>query len=197
MAEYPTITSVPWINPLSQVLRFKTLVSEFDGLGEEQSKQKYLFVKRDISLKYRLMTRTKARILWQFYLDRKGRHQAFNFFMQPAEVDTYVKEYVGTADGSTVVFNAPSRDAEDYTLYVDNVAKTPGGVDYTLALQAGTDSADKITFTAAPALGLYITWSFTGQLKIRSKFAEDNMNFDTFFTRLTSTGLGLKGQLNA
>lgn len=197
MSKYPEITSVPWINPLGQSILWKTLVSNFDNLGAEQSKQKWLFPKRDLTLKYRLLTRSKARTLWQFYIDQKGRAQIWNFFMQEADADTYVKEYVGTGDGSTTVFNLPSKLAASYTLYVNNIAKTGGGVDYTFSAEGGTDGADQVTFTAAPAEGLYITWSFTGRLKIRSKFAEDNLDFDTFFTRLVTIGVKTKGQLNA
>lgn len=197
MAAYPEISSVPWINPLKQSIKFKTLFSNFDELGEEQRKQKKLFPTRDLALKYRLLTRTKARILWQFYIDRGGAFQAFNFFMQEADADTYVKEYVGTGDGSTVDFNLPSKLAASYTLYVDNVAKTPGGVDYTFSAEGGTDGADKATFTAAPSAGLYITWSFTGRLKIGSRFKEDNLDFETFYTRLITMGLETIGLLNA
>lgn len=197
MSTYPEITSVPWINPLSQSIRWKTRVSNFDELGAEQRKQKWLFPKRDLTLKYRLLTRAKARTLWQFYIDQKGRFQSWFFFMQESDADTYMKEYVGTGDGSTTVFNLPSKLASSYTLYVNNVAKTGGGVDYTFAAEGGLDGADKVTFTSAPASGLYITWSFTGQLKIRSRFAEDNLDFETFFTRLITTGVKTRGLLNA
>jgi hypothetical protein len=47
------------------------------------------------------------------------------------------------------------------TIYVNGVAKTGGGVDYTL----GNDG--KITFTAAPANGLVLTWDGTYWKRVR------------------------------
>ena len=45
MASFPSLTSVPYTDPVSIGIRFKTLVSNFDNLGEEKRKQKWVYPK--------------------------------------------------------------------------------------------------------------------------------------------------------
>jgi len=182
-------------NPISQGLRTKTLFSEFEDLGEEKRRQKKLFPTRDFSIGYEWISKEEARTLWEFYKARAGAYEAFNFFHPWS--DTYDGEYVGTGDGSTTVFNLPAENSSDYTVYVDGVEQTGGGDDYTFSAGGGTDGADKITFTSAPAAGKRITYDFTGNLKIRGRFMEDKLDWDTFYDRLTNMGLKIKGLLNA
>lgn len=195
MTAFPDLlTGVRQQNPtLSESMEFRTLGSEYES-GQEVTKQKRLFPKRSFPLKYSNITPENARILWQFFMGRKGKHLPFNFF-HPFE-STYLGEYVNTTDGATTIYNLPSKLASGYTVYVGGVVKT-AGVDYTFAATGGEDGADKITFAAAPAAGQYITIDFTGRLKVRCKFGEDLMSFDTFCNRLVTTGLTLKGLLNA
>ena len=194
MAAFPDISSVPAINPLATGIQYKTLISRFDDLGTEQRKQKWLYPRRVVTLKYKALSKSEARTLWQFYLERKGSYEAFNWF-HPFS-DTYEGEYVGTGDGSTTVFNLPSKQASSYTLYVDGVAQTED-TNYTFTSQGGADGADKIEFTAAPSSGQRITWDFTGYLKVRCRFAEDFFSFETFYDTLVNTGVKLQGLLNA
>lgn len=195
MSAFPDLlTSVPALEPFSESIEFRTLVSEYES-GAQGTKQKWLFPRRSYSLKYQRVSVVQARTLWQFFLARKGKHLPFNFF-HPFEA-LYVGEYVGTTDGTTTIYNLPSTLASGYTLYLGGAALTGGGVDYTFAATAGEDGADKITFTAAPAAGQYITVDFTGRLKVRCKGGEDLMSFETFYNRLVTTGLTLKGLLNA
>lgn len=195
MVAFPDLlTSVRPINPLSESIEFRTLSSEYES-GAQVTKQKRLFPLRAYPLKYKSITKDNARILWQFFMGRKGKHLPFNLF-HPFE-DDYIGEYVGTTDGSTTIYNLPSKMASGYTVYVGGVAKAGGGVDYTFAATGGEDGADKITFAVALAAGQYITIDFTGRLKVRCKFGEDMMSFETFRNRLVTTGLTLKGLLNA
>lgn len=194
MAVFPTFSSVPMGEPYAEELIFKTLISEFDDLGAELRKQKWLYPKRNIILKYDKITKAQGRTLWTFYIARSGAYEAFNFFTQLT--DTYVSEYVGTGDGTTTDFNLPSKQASSYTVYLNGSAQTGGGVDYTFSSEGGTDGADQIAFTSAPADGSRITVSFTGYLKVRCRFAEDKLAFETFYNRLFTSGLSLKGLLN-
>lgn len=197
MSKFPDVTSVPYENPIEENIRYKTLVSNFDELGEEQTKQKWLYPKRSITLKYKYIEMADAMTIWQFFMARKGRFAAFNYFYPSGWGNTYIGEYVGTGDGSTVTYNLPSKLASSYTLYVGGVAKTPGGVDYTFTAEGGDDQADKAVFEAPPASGAYITWSFTGRLKVRGRFDEDIMTFETFYAKLVNTGIKIRGILNA
>jgi hypothetical protein len=290
MAQFPSASTIPYKNPEAVNIQFKTLVSAFDEEGAEVRKQKWVHPKRNISLTYEALTKANGKILWDFYLARKGAFEAFSFFLGLS--NTYTGEYVGTGDGVTVAFNLPAKDSASYALYVDNVLQVENlGVidsgteplvdttltmadgsaaadfsdaavfaagnyivitdsagkeakgwfgaltgtemtifseraqtnqnwesidagfdpndaagftwevysfqDYAFDADAGTDGADRVTFQVAPTDGAQITYNFTGTLKIRCRFAEDNMTYETFFDRLFYTGLGLKGLLNA
>lgn len=199
MAKFPEMSDAPYAIPLKIEIEHKTLISNFDDLGAESRKQKWLYPKRNIYLAFNHITKAQAQTLWQFYLARLGSYEAFNFFIPTMQdnPNSYDGEYVGTGDGATVIFNLPSRTSSARTLYVDSVAQTDGGTDYTFSGLGGADGADKVTFTAAPASGTRVTLDFTGFLKIRCRFADDNLAWAEFFDRLVQSELKLKGLLNA
>jgi hypothetical protein len=195
MAAFPDYSSIGWINPLIvEVVGNKVLVSNFDELGQEQRKLKWLYPRRNITLSYRFLTRANARTIWQFYLSRSGIYEAFNFFLNYS--DTYEGEYVGSGDGSTTVFNLPSKGASSYSIYLDSNLQTEG-TDYTFTQNGGVDGADKVTFATAPTSGQRITYDFTGYLKIRCRFAENILTLEQMYNKLVSIGVKLKGLLNA
>jgi len=194
MTAFPDfLTSVAPANPLAESIEFRTLASEYES-GLEVTKQKRLFARRHFDLKYQTITLAEAKTLWQFYLSRKGKHLPFNLFLPFA--NDYTGEYVGTGNATTVIYNLPCKTSSARAIYVANQLQT-SGTDYTFSAATGEDGADKITFAVAPTLGQYITCDFTGRLKIRGKFAEDQMTFETFYNRLANTGLKIKGLLNA
>lgn len=194
MAQFPTNTSIGMAEPLDESIAFKTIMTRFDDLGKEQRKQKWLYPRRVLTLKYNHITKANAKTIWDFYMARKGSYEDFRFFYPSS--NTYTTEYVGTGDGSTLIFNLPSYQAASYTLYVNGVAQTAGGTDYTFTSEGGTDGCDKATFVSAPASGARITWTFTGYLVVVCRFAEDNLSFQTLYDRLVSIGLKLQGLLN-
>jgi len=179
----------------------KTLITNFEDLGQEQRKQKRLYPTRDISLNFEKIPIADARILWQFHIDRGGAFEAFNLFMDTTlaeymEVDSYQGEYVGTGDSTTVDFNLPCKTGSDVTVKVDGVTQSEG-VDYNFSGEAGADGADKINFYSAPVSGERITADFTGYLKIHGRFEEDKMSYNNFYNKLITSGLKIKGLLNA
>ena len=196
MAEFPNIATVPREEPEAEEIEFRTLKSRFEDLGHPSRKQKWLFPRRNITISHPTVTKAQGLILWAFYLARKGAFEAFNIFYP--NTNTYLLEYVGTGDGATTVFNLPSKSASSYTLYVDGVAKTGGGTDYTFSSGGGADGADKVTFTAGakPANGARVTWSFIGYLKIHGRFAEDKLSWEQFYNRLATVGIKIAGELN-
>jgi len=197
MALFPSYTDIPYANPVTEEMQHKTLFSNFDNLGEERRKRKWLYPKRNITLQYNYLTLVNGRTLFDFYNDRNGAYEAFTFFKY--EVETFTGEYVGTGDGSTVLFNLPCKFSSARTLYSDNTTLTEGptGVgDYSYSALGGTDGCDEITMYVAPTSGKRITLDFSGKLKIRCRFKEDNMSFDTFFNRLRTFGIQLQGLLN-
>ncbi|MEW6670232.1 MAG: DUF2460 domain-containing protein [Thermodesulfobacteriota bacterium] len=194
MAKFPEITDLPIEEPYSEELEFKTLATEFEGLGAELRKQKRLYPRRNISVQCSRVTKVEGRTLWAFYLARAGAKDSFNFFLP--HTDLYTGEYVGTGDGSITVFNLPSKGATSYTVYRNGAAQIGGGVDYTFGAGTGEDGADKITFTVAPNDGDRITFDFTGYLKVRCRFMEDKLSFELLMNQFVTSGVKLKGLLN-
>lgn len=198
MTYFPEIDTVPFTNPVVEELQWKTLITDFDELGREQRKQKNLFPKRLLSLKYRWLSKAQGEFLYRFYIARAGAFGSFKFFLPaPRGVYSYsyVKEYVATGDGSTKVFNLPSKGVDVGYIFVDDSLKAEV-VDYTYYKNGGPDGEDKVTFVDAPNAGLYITWTFTGKLKIVCRFKDDKLSFESFMDRLVSVGIQLQGLLN-
>lgn len=195
MAKFPDLGELTVSDPVSETLVFQTLRSQFGPMGQERRKACQLFVKRNFSIRCEQVSLAQARTLYDFYLARKGSFEAFNYF-HPLTHTYATQEYVGTGDAATEVFNLPAKSSSVYAVFVDGVEQTDT-VNYTIETGAGADGADKLTFTVAPALGSRITYTFTGRLKIRGSFAEDNLTFETFLSRLVTVGLMVKGELNA
>ena len=192
MAFFPDlITESPALNPLAEAIEFRNLITDFDG-GSESRKQKYLYPRRNYTLQYRHISKAQALTLWQFYLSRSGRYE--EFFLLLPWTNTYTTEYVGVGDGSTTVFDAPSKSASSYNVYLDGSVQTVT-TDYTVG-SGGEESTNQITFVVAPSSGEIITFSFTGYLKVRCRFDEDILSFQTFYDRLVSAGVKLKGLLH-
>lgn len=191
MAKFPEYSTVNYGNPLTVGLQYKTLISNFEGLGKEIRRRKWLFVKRNITLKYQYISRTDARTIWDFYNDVYGSYTAFLFFLEYS--DTYVKEYFCTGDGATTTFTLPGKYSASYTIYHDGIAYS--GSDFTLNADAGEEGADQVVFDAAPNTGVRLTISFTGYLVIRCRFAEDNLTYEQMYNKFNNIGIVLTGLL--
>lgn len=200
MALYPSYSTINYTN-ISIDQRFKTIISNFDDLGEEKRKRKWLFPKRDITLQYRYITKAQAKTLWDFYQNRYGPYGSFNFFHDGVEINTYDNEYIGTGDGSTTNYNMPCKAADTHTIYIDGALQTDGATvsgsgNYSYTTTGGTDGADLISFVVAPNNGTRLTCDVYGYLKIHCRFDEEPMSQETLFRNLVSTGITLKGLLN-
>lgn len=193
MAKFPEYTTLGWANPLVIVLNFRSLVTQFEDLGEEKRKLKQAYVTRDVTLSYKVLSRAEAKTIWDFYIARQGIYNNFSFFLNYS--DTYTQEYVGSGNASKVIYDLPAKTSSVYTVYLDGVGQTDPA-DYSFSAGTGTDGADEITFVAAPGRGVRITYSFTGILKVRSRFMEDSLSFEQIYNKLVSTGMVLKGLLN-
>jgi len=195
MAVFTPYSTVEYGNPVIEEMQFKTLLSNFDNLGEERRKRKWLYPKRLITLQYSNITKANGRTLFDFYIARSGAYDAFTFFKY--ERETYTGEYVGTGDASTTLMNLPCKTSSWETVYLDGSEQTGGGTHYTLGAGTGTDGADKITWESAPASGERVTVDFLGYLKIKCRFKDDNMSFETFMNTYRTVGIQLQGILNS
>jgi len=72
------------------------------------------------------------------------------------------------------------------TVYENGIKKN-----YTFSQGSGDAGVDRVTFDVAPANGSVITADLTGQLRLRSRFSNDQMSQELFEHVLYSTGIEL------
>jgi hypothetical protein len=204
MAVYPNPSTAPYTDPVTWEMEFKTLKSNFDNLGEEKRKQKWLYPKRNVTLKYKALTKDQAKDLYDFYQKRGGSYSSFVWFESTGigAYKAYSSEYVAGTGTTTLVFNLPAiGSSQTITMNVGGAATATSN--YTFTAGGGPDGEDKVTFVSSSAGGLtapastqYVTCDFTARLKIKCRFAEDRLSWDNFHDRLVNTGVKLKGLLN-
>jgi len=111
-------------------------------------------------LSYRIGTGSSDTIS-QFYVDRDGEYERFDF--ADFEERTYTGVTLGTGDGSRKVFDIPGDGISAYTVYDDGVAMTEGATDdYTVGDGTGVNGCDQIIFNSAPTDAHELTIDFTG-----------------------------------
>ena len=207
MAIYPNSSDAPYTNPIGQEMRFKTLVSNFDDKGVEKRKQKWAYPKRNIKLDYKWISKSEAENLWQFYQARAGSFGSFVWFestgIGSTAYNSYVDEYVGTGDSTTLVFNLPAiNSSQVHILYL--ASSSQPSTNYTFAAGGGSNGEDKVSVVSSSAGGRAVptstqrlTYDFTGRLKVRCRFANDSFSFENFYDRLVNSGVELAGLLNS
>lgn len=168
--EYPEVTTP----------QYRTLVTDFQS-GKEQRRQLWSFPKRSFALKYGALDQSESDIVYNFFNARKGRFETYTFFFP--FVESHVGEYVGVGNGSTTVFDLPSKNTDSGTLTVYE-AGTTSSPQPTFSSGTGTDGRDQITFSSAPATGDYITADFDGQLGLKMRFNADVMPKELFSFKL-------------
>lgn len=175
--------------PVSITARWHNLVSQFDS-GKEQRRQKQIQDLYDVVLQYNKLTLTSVGVLWDFYQSCKGTLESFYFYDLTENRRTWVEVYIGIADGITTIYDIPGKNTSSQSIYLDGSLQGSG---YTILTGGGTESADRVQFTTAPASGAIITTSFTGDLRIKCRFKEDELTYKNFVYRLFETGLELYG----
>ena len=189
MAKWSRNTAIPQDITVNVDTIYTTMIIQFDDQMREQRKRKSLYPRRNINVSYTHLTLANARTLWQFYQARDGRFETF-FFVLPYW-DTYVGEYIGTGDGSTVFYDLPSENISNETVYIAG-AETSS---YAITAGIGADSNDRIRFDSAPADGDRLTIDFTGNLVVVVRFEEDVLTFQRMWDKFTTIGINLHGLL--
>jgi len=179
--QYPVDITAVWNN----------ITTTFDS-GKEQSRQKNLYPKYNVTLNYKTLTNTDIQILWNFYQARRGSFEPFYFYsLEKADWDGI---FIGMGDGATTIFDIPGKSTLGHVIYNSGIAVDSG--DYTISYGGGDCSSDRVTFDTAPAINSLLTIDFNGYLRIRCKFKNDNMTRSGFTGVLYTTGLELKGVAN-
>jgi len=193
MATYPETSPTPNY-PLVVTPRWDTIVSKMDG-GAEQRRQKTLFPVYDVQVQYAALTNSEARTLWNFFMARRGRYEAFYIFdltLLGSQTYSHVGQFCGVGDGATDTFDLPGRSTSSQAIYLDGALQTLT-THYTISAGTGTSGADQIVFVAAPADGAVITADFSGFLRMRVRFADDTLARETFMTTRQKMTVNLTG----
>jgi hypothetical protein len=193
MATFPESSPTPNY-PLIVTPRWDTIVSKMDG-GAEQRRQKTLFPVYDVKVVYDALSNSEARTLWNFFMARRGRYEAFYIYdmaLLAGSAFDHDGQFVGSGDGVTDTFDLPGRSTSSQTIYVDGAAQTLT-THYTISAGTGVSGADQVVFVTAPTDGTVITADFTGFLRMRVRFAEDTLSREIFMTTLSRIGITLTG----
>ncbi|MGA2332297.1 MAG: DUF2460 domain-containing protein [Syntrophales bacterium] len=185
MAQYPT-SPVPQV-PYTITPTWKTIITGFDN-GAEQRKQKRAFAKYDVTLTYDVLLVSEIQALWNFYQSQKGAFGAFFFYA--LESAAYTNLAVGIGDASTLTFDIPGKSTSSQSVYVNGVIQSSG---ITILVGGGQENSDRVQFNAAPALGAVISCDFTGYLRIRCRFKNDQLSRQMFEALIYKTGIELQG----
>ena len=185
MSLYPA-TPTPQI-PYVVIPRWKTITANFDN-GAEQRKAKQSYAQFDMTLTYDVLIPSEFQTIWNFYNARKGSFEAF--YCKLWESADYKNIYIATADGSYTTFDIPGYSTSARTLYVNGVSQGSG---FNYLTGGGVEGSDRIQFSPAPLQGTILTIDFTGYLRNRCRFKDDQLSREMFSAMLFKTGLSLKG----
>lgn len=167
--------------------QWKTQISGYDT-GSEQRMSKRQFAVIDFKLKFPHLSKADARLIWEFYMARRGAFEAFYVFAP--ESDEYKGLFVCEGDGVRDVFDLPGKSTSGRTLYRNGQVLASGFSYLTGTGQGGTDQID---FTVAPPAGDIYSIDMTCILRAKVRFKEDKLPKELFDYLLYSYGIDLKG----
>ena len=172
--------------------KWRTLISLFDA-GNEQRRAKWTAPRYDINLRYEALRTTSADILWDFYKARKGSYEAFVYFVGDAEDRSYslTSEYVATADGASSAFNLPCKHSTITGVYYNGSLQSTAS--WSKTSTNGPDGEDILHTVGVVSSGVVITVSGNGHLKVRCRFADDELSRSLFDYNLFKVGINLTG----
>ncbi|HKJ41389.1 MAG TPA: DUF2460 domain-containing protein, partial [Sunxiuqinia sp.] len=132
VTNYPLVVEPQW----------RTQITEVDS-GGEQRKQKSLFPRYNVRVNFKLMTNAQIQAIWEFYQARKGAYESF--YIYDLISLTHDAQYVGTADGATLILDLPGKSTSSQTIYSNGIELTEG-YDYDILTGGGDSDADRVDF---------------------------------------------------
>lgn len=155
----------------------------------EQRTAKQLYPQFDVTVNFSVIPdHNDMMTLWDFYKARKGAYEGFYIYdplLHAAVYPAHTGLYIGTADGTTDIWDIPGRSTSSQTIYI-------GGIDqsgsFSILTGGGQESADRVDFTTAPTAGGIITCDFTGIMRIPVRFMNDRLSFENFSAGIYRTG---------
>lgn len=171
-AVFPTFAGIAW--PVKRKAMFNTKVlTAKTGREFRASFTSYPTYTIDLSFEYLSLTDWKA--LLGFFNLRRGRFDSFLF--EDANDKSVVAQSFGTGNGTQTVFQLV-RTLGGFTEPCENINGTPS-IYLNGVLQASgytISSTGVVTFSAAPANTVAITW--TGSYYWRVRFEQDSSEFE-------------------
>jgi len=148
------------------------LVTDFES-GSEQRRKVWSFPKRRVQLAFNVITQSDLRQIWQFFSDRNGSYEEFDFYIPYQEY--WYNEYLGTGPGDVFDLKSKNTDVATVTVYNDGAE-----VGYSFLEGGGQYGSDRIDLTVAATDGEVISADFYGQMKLTSRFEQDQLGFEIF-----------------
>jgi len=146
--------------------------------------------KFDVAVSYKAISKVDCQTLYAFYMARRGAFQGFYIYdlsLLQSLSWAHTALYVGTADGSTTIFDLPGRSTSSQAIYVNGTAQS-SGTDYSILTGGGSASADRVSFVAAPTSGDVISCDFTGFARLPVRFSQDRMPYELWEYQYYRTG---------
>lgn len=187
MAIYPEINPTPNY-PLVIIPKWRTIVTPMES-GKEQRRAQWVYPKFDVTVTYTALVSSNVQNLYDFYMDRRGSYEAFYVYdmaLHKSISRSHDGLFVGNGDSTTLTFDLPGRSISAETIFLDGSSVSSST--YAILTGGGESSADRVQFDAAPSTGQVITADFTGYLRIRARFADENLPFELFEANLQRTG---------
>jgi hypothetical protein len=157
--------------------RHKTNISNLGG-GREQRSTEWLFDKKQVRLRYDVLTRAQIDLLWNFFRSTKGNFSTFSFFDLASH--DHEDEFIAHANGTLQQFSLPAKTVVDdstFKVYDDGVQ--PAVATYGYIKNGGFETAFPSGWTAEDAV----------QSSTRAQSG-------TYSAKLTASGANVNGPLS-
>ena len=185
-AIFPTLAGISW--DISKAPQFSTIIHKAAS-GYEYRSALMVYPLYQFGLKYDVLRDNTAnnelKTLLGFFNSRKGSFDSF-LFTDPSDY-TVTAEALGTGNGSNKIFQLV-RNYGGFVEPVNTVNSAPliyvNGVLKTLTTDYTISSTGLVTFVAAPANALAVTW--TGTYYYRCRFLSDSISPTQFMQKLYS-----------
>lgn len=189
MAKFPETDPTPNY-PLTIIPKWRTIKTPMES-GKEQRRTGWVYPQFDVKVTYNALVSSNIQNLYEFYMARQGSYEAFHIYdmaLHRSISRSHTGLFVGNGDSTTQTFDLPGRSVSAETIYKDGSSQSTAT--YSILTGGGESSSDRVQFTTAavPSTGEVITADFTGYLRMRVRFADDNLPLEMFESNLQRTG---------
>jgi len=176
---------------ITVVTEYATEISEF-RTGAERRYRKWLFPRRKIQLRYIHLLPQKQQEIIKAFQESYGSWGEFWYHFPHKK--WWYKEFIAYTDGSTTTFNLPCLGCSktDLKVYIGSPTNYEElRVNWDFGFISGNNIIpDRIVFQSPLAGGQILFCDFYGRLRIKVRFAEDNLT-ETWEASLSTVPVNL------